>query len=85
MTKTWKYFELTFALHGRGRPERRPQLLCAGVAAGRHVEGDLHELVALHDHRRRLAVPGLLDRRRRRVLVGLAALALAGVQNLRQR
>ncbi len=49
------------------------------------MEGDLDELVALHEYARRLAVVHLLQRGRRRCVVRLARLAFARVQDLRDK
>ncbi len=75
---------LTFAFQRRRRPEGRPQRLGAPVAGGGHVEGDLDELVALDDDAGALPVLGgkRLVHGGSGVVVGLAGLALAGVEDL---
>ncbi len=75
---------LTFAFQCRWRSKRGPQRLSAAVARGRHVEGDLDELVALEDDTGALPVLERLDGGSG-VVVRLAGLTLTSIEHLKDK
>ena len=73
---------LTATLHGWGRSEGCPEWLGAHLTAGRHVETDRYELVALQHHRHDLVSVSVGQNWWCGVIIRFARLSLTSVQDL---